>query len=210
MPGIMSERVENYLHQILPESDALMQRLEAYADEHDVPIIGPLAGSFLFAIAKLIQAKNVLEGGTAIGYSAIWLARAIAEWNGKITTLEINPKTAEIARKNLKDAGVQNRVEVVVGESLDLFKKLDGPFDLCFIDIDKHQYRTFLDAVLPKMRMGGVILVDNVLWSGKVAEEKRDETTEHVRKFNDYVMKHPQLQSVIVPLRDGILVSIKR
>ncbi len=210
MTGITSRHVERYLQTLLPERDSLMQRLEAYAEEHDVPIIGPLAGSFLYSVAKLIQAKNILEAGTAIGYSAIWLARAIAEWGGKITTLEIDLKTAEIARKNLRDAGLQDRVEVAVGDSLSLIKNLHGPYDLCFIDIDKNQYKTFLEAVLPKIRKGGVILVDNVLWSGKVAAANRNETTEHIHQFNQFVMSHPQLESVIVPLRDGISISIKR
>ncbi len=210
MSGITVERVEGYLQELLPKPDALLARLEAYADQHDVPIIGPHGGRFLYTIAKLAAPKAILEIGTAIGYSAIWLGRATEVQRAKITTIEINPETAKIARANLKEARLLERIEILVGDGLETCRKLTGPYDLLFIDAAKEQYRAILDVMLPKLSPGAVIMADNVLWHGAVTESNPDETTRAIQDFNKLICAHPKLETVIVPLRDGISLSIVR
>lgn len=213
MNGITAEHVERYLKETQPERDPLLQRLEREAAERDIPIIGPVAGRFLFAIAKLARAQRVLEAGAAIGYSTLWFARATEPWGGSIVTLEADPEMAELAQRNLEEAGVLDRVEVRVGDALVSLDELHGPFDLVFIDHEKEQYRPFLERVLPKLEPGSVILADNVLRRGRVAQAPQPEDdgmVQAMREFNAFVMSHPQLETVIVPLRDGISLSIKR
>ena len=210
MPGITTPYVDAYIEKLQPERDALMKRMEAYADKHDVPIIGPVGGRFLYTMAKLHGSKRILEAGTAIGYTGLWFARATEAWDGRITTLDANPDMAEIARENWAEAGVADRVEVVVGDALKSLESLDGPFDLCFLDHEKTQYQEFLEQALPKIAPGGVILADNVLRRGDVAEADGDDTmVQAMREFNRFMTAHPELESMIVPLRDGIALAIK-
>lgn len=211
MTGITSEQIERYLGNLQPGRDALMRRMEAYAQQHDVPIIGPVAGRFLYTIAKIHRSRSILEAGTAIGYTALWFARATADWGGGITTLEAHPEMAEEARKNLTEAGVIDRVHIVMGDALEALSQVKGTFDLCFIDHEKEQYFPFLERALPKIKSGGVILADNVLRRGQVANEGGgDPTVRAMREFNRFVMDHPELETVIVPLRDGISLSVKK
>lgn len=212
MNGITHEAVERYLGELQPEREPLFRELERYAEAHDVPIIGPVAGRFLYVLARIRRAKNILEAGTAIGYSALWLARATEPWDGRITTLEADPEMAERARRNLQAAGVLDRVEIRVGDALSALDGLAGPFDFVFIDHAKEQYKPFLERVLPRVEPGGVIVADNVLRRGKVAHPSHpedDEPTRAMREFNAFVMGHPRLETVIVPLRDGLSVSVK-
>ena len=210
MRGITAEYVEDYIAKLQPERDGLMRRMEAYADDHDVPIIGPVGGRFLYTVAKLHRSSRILEAGTAIGYTSLWFARATKAWDGHVTTLDASPDMAEIARANLDEAGESDRVDIVVGDALKSLDALDGPFDLCFIDHEKEQYQEFLEAALPKIASGGVVLADNVLRRGDVATSDGDDAmVQAMREFNRFMTAHPELESMIVPLRDGIAVAIK-
>lgn len=208
--GITYEHVEQYLAEMLKDRDPLMQEMETYAKKHGVPIIGPVAGQFLYTIAKIHRSQRVLEAGTAIGYTAIWFARAIQDWGGTVTTLEKDRDMASLARKYLTREGVQDRVEVVLGDALTSLGSLQGPFDLIFLDHAKQQYQPFLSTALPKLAPGGVLLADNVLRGGRVAEEgTKDGMVQDMRSFNDFISKMSSLESMIIPLRDGISLAIK-
>lgn len=210
MNGITAQSVDDYIAKLQPERDPLMRQMEAYADKHDVPIIGPVGGRFLYTIAKLHGSKRILEAGTAIGYTALWFARATEAWDGRITTLDASPDMAEIARGNWTEAGVADRVEVIVGDALKSLESLGGPFDLCFLDHEKTQYQEFLEEALSKIAPGGVVLADNVLRRGDVAaNDGGDAMVEAMREFNRFMTAHPELESMIVPLRDGIALAIK-
>jgi caffeoyl-CoA O-methyltransferase len=209
MNGITHEDIEKYLYDLLPARDALLRRLEEEAHERDVPIVGPYAGRFLYLLARLTRAKRILEIGTAIGYSTIWLARACHKYHGKVITIEFNEDTAKEARRNIAEAGLSRRVQVLVGDGIDLLPQLRGQFDFLFLDAEKHQYKTLVDLALPKLKKGALIATDNVLWSGRVARNDSDATTQAIRAFNEYLKNHPALETVVVPLRDGIALSQK-
>ena len=211
MRGITAEYVNDYIAKLQPERNELMRRMESYADEHDVPIIGPVGGQFLYSVAKIHRSERILEAGTAIGYTSLWFARATEAWNGHVTTLDKNEAMAEIARDNLNEAGVRDRVDIVVGDAIKSLRTLEGPFDLCFLDHEKEQYQEFLEIALPKIAPGGVILADNVLRRGDVASADGggDAMVQAMREFNRFMTDHPELESMIVPLRDGIALAIK-
>jgi len=207
MNGITHPDIEKYLYELLPPRDPLLVRLEQEAQERDIPIVGPLVGRLLALLVRLTRAKKVLEIGTAIGYSTIWLARACP---GRVVTIEYNEQTAQEARRNISEAGLGRRVRVLVGDGMDLVPTLRTKFDFLFLDAEKHQYRALLDLALPKLTRGALIVTDNVLWSGRVAQSDPDETTQAIREFNEYVRNHPALETVIVPVRDGLALSRKR
>jgi len=209
--GITYQHVEQYLTEMQEDRDPLMQEMESYAKKHGVPIIGPVAGQFLYAIAKIHHSQRVLEAGTAIGYTAIWFARAIRDWGGTVITLEKDRNMAALARKNLAREGVEDRVEVVLGDALTTLDSLQGPFDLIFLDHAKQQYQPFLTAALPKLAPGGVLLADNVLRGGSVAEEgTKDRLVQAMHSFNTFLSEISSLESMIIPLRDGISLAIKQ
>lgn len=210
MSEITPAYIEQYLFSLQPERDALLRRLEAEAERRNIPIIGPYAGRFLYLLAKLSRAKSILEIGTAIGYSAIWLAKAVKERDGKVTTLEVNETMAEEARRNMAEARLSKRIEIIVGDGVEVVPKLKGKFDFLFLDSEKHQYRQLVELALPKLKKGALIATDNVLWSGTVARNDPDETAQQIRAFNEWLKNHPKLETVFVPVRDGIALSLKR
>lgn len=202
--------VNAYLEQFLPQRDDVLLRMEQEAEAEEIPIIGPYGAWFLSVIAKLHQAKRVLELGTAIGYSTIWLARAVEQRQGSVTTIELNQPSADRAQKNVEAAGLSDSVNFLVGDATEKIKTLEGEFDLVFLDVDKRFYQPLGELALPLLRSGGVLLTDNVLWGGRVAESNPDETTQLVQAFNQWTHQHPQLETIMVPLRDGIAISIKK
>lgn len=200
---------ERYLERLLPPRDPLLREIEEHARREDVPISDPEIGRFLGILARSINARRILEIGTALGYGALCLARGAAE--ARVTTIELDPRRIEQARGYLERGGVAERVEIVEGAALDVLQRLDGPFDLAFVDAVKTEYRRYLDLLLPRLRVGGLIVVDNLLWKGHVAEptEEDDEVADSVRAFNGYLMMHPQLQAVVLPVGDGLGVATK-
>ncbi|MFY9802672.1 MAG: O-methyltransferase [Candidatus Acidiferrales bacterium] len=208
MPGILEPAVEKYLSNILPARDAVLADMEAYAKQHDIAIIGPDCGRLLSLMAQISGAKRIFEMGSAIGYSAIWFARAAGP-GAEIFCTDGDPANAELARKNFGRAGVAERIRFMTGEAVDLIDSVDGQFDIILIDVYKHQYPAALKKSLPRLKSGGLIITDNVLWSGRVAEPPKDDQTKGILEFNRMVFSSPDLFTVIVPLRDGVAICRK-
>ena len=152
--GYIQDDVEQYLYELLPERDAVVSEMERYAEEHRVPIIGPAVARLLALLAEVSGAKRIFEMGSAIGYSTIWLARAAGP-KGKVHYTDGDPANAQRAREYFRRAGVAKRIDVQVGDALELLKKTTGKFDLIFNDVNKHQYPDAYRAALPKLRRGG-------------------------------------------------------
>jgi predicted O-methyltransferase YrrM len=207
MGNINYDHVEAYLKGLTPARDALLTRLEAYAERHGVPIVGPEVGRLLHILAGSIGAKRVLELGTAIGYSTIWLARAVAENGGTVVTVEGRDEMADRAEANLREAGLADRVEIVRGMAEDVVPEMEGPFDLIFNDVDKVLYPVLLPMLVELLRVGGLLVTDNVLWGGRVASPTRDPTTLAVMECNERLHTDPRLVTVIAPMRDGAAIS---
>jgi predicted O-methyltransferase YrrM len=209
---ILNPAVEDYLYGMLPERDPVLRKMERYAKDHDVPIIGPAVGRLLYLLAQLLGARRIFEMGSAIGYSTVWLARAAGP-GGRVFYTDGSEENVRRARNYLRRAGVARRVKFLHGNALELVKTVPGRFDLIFLDVDKPQYPAALHVALPRLRRGGLFITDNTLWSGKVArkadETASDEATEAIRRFNDEMYSSRKLFPVIVPLRDGVTVCRK-
>jgi caffeoyl-CoA O-methyltransferase len=208
--GYIQDDVEEYLYKLLPERDAVTSEIESYAAEHRIPIIGPAVARMLALFVQVSGAKRIFEMGSAIGYSTIWLARAAGP-KGKVIYTDGNPENARRAKEYFRRAGVAKRIEVQVGNALELVKKARGRFDLIFNDVDKHQYPDALHAALPKLKRGGLFITDNTLWSGKAARPAPpdDVDTLGVQEFNRLVYASKHLYPVLIPLRDGVTVCQK-
>jgi caffeoyl-CoA O-methyltransferase len=208
MPGILEPQVEKYLSSLLPERDAVLADMERYAKEHDIAIIGPDCGRLLALMAKISGAKRIFEMGSAIGYSAIWFARAAGP-GAEIYCTDGDPANAELARKNFERAGVSKSIRFMTGDAVDLIDSIEGSFDIILIDVYKHQYPAALKKSLPRLKSRGLVITDNVLWSGRVTEPPKDDNTRGILEFNRTVFGSPELFPVIVPLRDGVAICHK-
>src|SRR5256885_4292066 len=209
MRGITSEPVENYLYSLLPARDEVLAEMETAAAKRDIPIVGPAVGRILHQLALMNGAKNVFEMGSAIGYSTIWWARAVGE-GGRVFYTDGDRKNGDEARGHFQRAGVADRISVHVGDALELLSEQKQQFDIIFCDLDKEDYPRALRLALTKLRKGGLFVADNVLWSGKVAQEDADEaSTKAIQELNRLLYTSGELFTTILPIRDGLAVAIK-
>jgi caffeoyl-CoA O-methyltransferase len=209
MKPIVNADVEKYLHAVLPRRDKVLVEMEKLAKRNDIPIIGPAVGRLLYLLAKISGASRIFEMGSAIGYSTIWLARAAGP-RGEVFYSDGSPENHQRARAFCRRAGVASRIHFGWGDAFELFDNTRGAFDLIFIDIDKHQYPEALRKAWPRLRRGGLLLADNTLWSGKVAAAPKDVETRAIQEFNRRLYADKKFFPVIVPLRDGLTVALKR
>jgi predicted O-methyltransferase YrrM len=208
MPGILNTKVEEYLADLLPKRDEVISEMERYAKKHDVPIIGPVVARMIYLVAQISGAKRIFEMGSAIGYSTIWLARAAGP-EAEVYYTDGDPANAARARGYFKRAGVENSIQIMTGDAVNLIDQVPGEFDLIFIDVDKHQYPDALRKAVPRLRSGGLLLTDNVLWSGKVTRKSTDSRTRAIQQFNKLIYSSSELFPIIIPLRDGVAVCRK-
>jgi caffeoyl-CoA O-methyltransferase len=169
---------------------------------------GHLQGRVLSMISKLIHPKLILEIGTYTGYSAICLSEGLAA-DGTLITIDINEELEDKVRKYFEEAGILSKVQYRIGDATKIVSTLEGPFDLVFIDADKENYSRYYDMVIDKVREGGIILADNVLWSGKVLQAKQDKDTRAIVEFNKKIQQDGRVENVLLPIRDGILMIRK-
>lgn len=209
MPDVIDPGLERYAAEhSSPEPQHLVELSALTIESSPSPqmMVGRLEGRFLKMLVAISGARSVLEIGTFTGYSALSMAEALPE-DGRIVTCEIDERHASIAREAIGGSPYAGRIEIRLGPALESIAGLPGPFDLVFIDADKPSYRDYYEAVLPKMSVGGLICVDNVLWSGRVldgADEAGDRDTSAIRAFNDLVASDPRVECVMVPIRDGV------
>jgi predicted O-methyltransferase YrrM len=215
MGQIVPDTVERYLAGLNHLVDPVLQQVAEDGARQDLPLVDAEVGALLRVLAVAIGATRMLEIGTAIGYSGIWLAGALPK-GGMLMTMELNPERAAVARENFAKAGLSDRVSVMVGDAGLLIAKVTGPFDLIFQDGSKRLYVTLLDRLVDRLRPGGLLVTDNVLWDGNVVpgftatKINSAEDTAAVAEFNERVNTHPQLITATVPLRDGVSISVKR
>src|SRR5712692_4272589 len=210
--AIIQRDQAEYLETLHAANTGLLAEMEAYAAEHRVPIADREVALFVEITAQAIQARRVLECGMAIGYSVIHLARGMSE-GGLVVTIDPSDEMIRAAEGFLSRAGLRQFVQIEKGKALEVIPRLTETFDLVFIDAVKEEYRGYLDVALPKLRTGGVVIVDNLLWGGQVAGEIRSPdqkaSTEALREFNQYFVNHPQLRAEVLPVGDGLGYAVK-
>lgn len=209
MPNILSQRVEEYMNGLLPKRDAVLTEMERYAKKHDVPIIGPACGRLLSLLAQISGAKRIFEMGSAIGYSAIWFALGAGQ-AAEIYCTDSDQENARRAQEHFEHAQLASRIRFLLGDAIDLIDTVSGEMDLILIDVNKTQYPAALKKAVPRLRRGGLLVTDNVLWSGKVASRAKDANTASIQQFNKAVYATAELFPVILPLRDGVAVCRKQ
>ena len=212
LDAILRLEQAEYLDNLLPPSDALLAEMEAYAAEHGVPIADREVALFLEITARAINARRALECGMAIGYSVIHLARGMTD-DGLVVTIDPSDEMIKAAEAYLTRAGLRERAQIEKGYALEVIPRLNETFDLIFLDAVKEEYRGYLDLALPKLRAGGVVVCDNLLWGGQVAGKIRSPdqqpSTEALREFNRYFVNHPQLRAEVLPVGDGLGYGVK-
>jgi caffeoyl-CoA O-methyltransferase len=209
MAKILTETVDQYLTNLMPDRDEVLTEMEQIAKEQSISIIGPLVGRLLYQMAVMIGARRVFEMGSAIGYSTIWLARAVGP-EGKVYYSDGSESNAARARTFLERAGLADRVEVQVGDALDLLRASEGTFDIIFNDVDKQDYPQVFDMAWSRIRQGGLLITDNALWGGRVAEPSDDEWTRAIQEYNKKAYGSDDIWTTIIPLRDGVAISVKQ
>src|SRR5437879_5421230 len=210
--AILRREQAEYLDNLLPPSMGLLAEMESFAAEHRVPIADREVALFLEITARAAKAQRALECGMAIGYSVIHLLRGMGV-DGKVITIDPSDEMITLADGYLKRAGLRERVQIEKGYALEVIPRLDETFDLLFIDAVKEEYRGYLDLALPKLRIGGVVICDNLLWGGQVAGEIRSpdqkSSTEALREFNRYFVDHPRLRAQVLAVGDGLGYGVK-
>lgn len=210
MHGITAGPIEDYLYSLLPARDEVLAEMEAKAADRKIPIVGPAVARILHQLALISGAKMVFELGSAIGYSTIWWARAVGE-GGRVIYTDGDHKNAEEARGYFERAGVADRITVKVGDALEFLSEEKREFDIIFCDIDKEDYPRALRVALTHLRKGGLLVADNVLWSGKVADPNpAEDSTKAIVEFNHLLYASREMFTTILPIRDGLAIAVKQ
>jgi caffeoyl-CoA O-methyltransferase len=208
---LLSPPVAAYLDGLVPLRAARLAELEAEARRTDFPIIGPATGHLCYLLTRLTGARQVFELGSGFGYSTAWFARAVKE-NGGGTVHHVvwDEDLSRAARENLSALGLADVVRFHVGEAVATLARATGPFDIIFNDIDKQDYPKALDVVATKLKAGGLLLADNMLWSGRIFDGRdRTKATRGIREFTRRVQADPRWISSVIPIRDGLLVAYR-
>ena len=205
----VTDELQAYLDGLVPPRDPVLERIEEDAHRNDVPIVDAHEGALLYLLVKLAGAKRILELGAATGYSGIWLLRGTR--GGSLTTFEMDPKRAKKARQNFADAGFAKQAMLLEEDAVTGVQKLEGRFDACFIDLlnsfpSEDVTRQVLDLCLERLDGGALLMADNALRQGDVLRPKSQQAR-NVVHYNDLVARHPRLESVVVPIRDGLSVA---
>lgn len=207
----LPEKLDNYVVAHSQKEPELLQQLSRETWQKVLAprmLSGHFQGRVLSMVSKLINPKNVLEIGTYTGYSALCLVEGIQP-KGKLHTIDTNEELYDLQKKYFDKSGFGNQIIQHTGNALNIIPTIDKTFDLVFIDADKQNYPNYLEIILPKLKSGSVILSDNVLWTGKVIEkiQKGDKDTEALLKYNKMINEHSQLETVLLPIRDGLTLT---
>jgi caffeoyl-CoA O-methyltransferase len=210
--AIIQREQAEYLEQLIPQTDPLLREMEEYGAVHGVPSADREVALFVEITARAIEAKSCLEIGMAIGYTTVHLARAVGD-GGLVVTIDPSDEMIAAAENNLTRAGLRDRVRIERGKALDVLPQLKDTFDLLFIDAVKEEYADYLKLAVQKLRVGGVVIVDNLLWGGQVAGEIRspdqEASTNALREFNKYFVNHPKLRAAVLSVGDGLGYAVR-
>ena len=203
--------LERYLDELVPERPSELQKMEAYADKHDFPIIGPASGQACYQIARMIQAKRIFELGSGYGYSTAWFARAVHEnGGGEVHHVVWDEELSHMAQDHLQTLGYSDLVTFHASEAVQALQLANGHFDLICNEIDESAYTASLAVIEQKLRPGGVLIIDNMLWGGRVWDQTdQSEATQAIRQTTDMLTTSPNWISSLMPIRDGLLVAYK-
>ncbi len=206
--NIVDPEIEGYIDHLLPSQEDILKEMEREGEKRRFPIVGPQVGRLLCQMAWLTRAARIFEMGSGYGYSAYWFLKGMPP-PGRIILTDDSQENLDRARDYLKKADLLNRVTFEHGDALEVIEKYPGPFDIIFNDIDKERYPEAFKKALPRIRSGGLLISDNVLWFGRILTDSRDPDVEGIRTYNRLVTQTKGLFTAIIPVRDGLSISIK-
>ena len=212
MSELTYQATQNYLASLIPPREKELQEMEAYAAKNDFPIIRPACGYFCYQLARMIGARSIFELGSGYGYSTAWFAKAVKENGGGVVHHTVwDEKLSKSAVSHLSKLGYGDLVKYHNAEAVETLRQTEGPFDIIFNDIDKPAYPASLDVIKGKLRSGGLLIIDNILWSGRVFDkEDVSPATEAIREFTRCITTDPDWIISLAPLRDGMIIGYKK
>jgi predicted O-methyltransferase YrrM len=212
MSQINYDSVQDYVESLVPPREPEVQKMEEYAEQNGFPIIGPVCGYYCYQLARLIQAKSVFELGSGYGYSTAWFAKAVKENGGGVVHHTVwDEDLSRRAREHLSALGRADVVEFHVAEAVETLRRTDGPFDIIFNDIDKEGYPDSLPVTKEKLRSGGLLIIDNMLWHGQILDPNdHEKSTGAIRRFTRDITTDLDWIVSLVPARDGLIVAYKK
>ena len=212
MRDILNPSQEKYINSFRRNDDPLIMEMEEYAAEHRVPILSWQSADLLEIMIRIMRPKRVLEIGTAIAYSSIRIARSLKK-KGVLHTIEKSKDNITVARKNIKKAGLEEKIEIIEGDALKVIPELEKKYDFIFLDADKEDYKGLFDYSIVLLKKKGVIFVDNLLWHGYAAVKKVPpdyrESAGHIKEFNEMFFSQKNLKTVLIPVGDGIGIGLR-
>lgn len=208
---LTNEQIQERLLQLSDHGNAVLQRMEEEARRESFPIIGPAAGQYGHLIARAIGARRIFELGSGYGYSTLWFARAVREnGGGEVHHTVWDEDLQARARANVAEAGYEDLVRFHLGEAVDTLRRTEGPFDIVFNDIDKDGYPASYPVMKEKLRVGGVVLIDNMLWHGRIFDPTdQDPTTVGVHEVTRLFQEDPDFVFQLIPIRDGLITALR-
>src|SRR3990172_793224 len=208
---ILSPHLTEFLENLVPPRPPELKKMEAYAEERDFPIIGPICGHLCYQIARTLGAKRIFEMGSGFGYSTAWFARAVQENGGsEVCHVVWDEELSNKARVHLKALGYENMVKYVIGEAIQTLHAASGTFDLIFMDIDKQDYVKAVPVIYDKLRVNGILIIDNILWSGRIFDENdQSPATNAIREITGMLTNNDRWLTSVIPVRDGLLAANK-
>lgn len=209
---LIPDYLRDYIDTLVPARPPEMQAMEAYAERINFPIIGPASGYLCYQVTRMIGARRVFELGSGYGYSTAWFARAVSEnGGGEVFHVDRDEQLSVQARQHLAVMGYEGIVRFIVGEAVQTLQETPGSFDLIFNDIDKEGYAASLPVISSKLRSGGVLIVDNMLWYGRIFDPRdKSAATNSIRKLTERLAKSPDWIVSLVPVRDGVVMAYKK
>src|SRR5688572_23216249 len=212
MAELSFDKVQEYLTSLVPPREPELQKMEEYAEENKFPIIGPVCGYYCYQLARMIGAKSVFELGSGYGYSTAWFAKAVKENGGGVVHHTVwDEKLSKQAAGHLSKLGSADVVKFHMAEAVETLRQTEGPFDIIFNDIDKDAYPDSLPIIKEKLRSGGLLIIDNMLWHGQTLDPNDHEnSTEAIRRFTRDITTDPAWIVSLAPMRDGMIVAYKK
>jgi predicted O-methyltransferase YrrM len=206
--NIVNPHIEDYLKDLTPVEDEILKEMEELGVERGFPIVGPLVGRLLYQLAGIIGAKKIFEMGSGFGYSAYWFAKAVDD-EGIVVFTDLSEKNARLAKSFFKRGNVEKKIKIYTGDSISILEKAETEYDIIFNDIDKEYYPMVVDKAYKKLRRGGLFITDNLLWHGRVLTDDQSPSLKGVKEFTRMLLSEKGFLTSIIPIRDGISLSVK-
>jgi len=212
MPPIKYDQLQDYLTTLVPPREPVLQEMEEYAEKNNFPALGPVCGYYCYQLARMLRATSVFEMGSGYGYSTAWFAKAVRENGGGIVHHTVwDAKLSAMAKTYLSALGLDDLVEYHNAEAVESLRKTAGTFDIIFNDIDKEAYPDSLPVIKSKLRAGGLLIIDNMIWHGQIFDpDDHEKSTEAIRRFTRDVTTDPDWVVSLSPIRDGMIVAYKK